>query len=66
MGEGGTWLSKGDALFVDAPIAAFPVTWQDNGTAVFTLAIAILLLGLGAVARGSVATSVDRPGRMRP
>lgn len=41
---------EGRRFFVDAPLAAFPVSWQDTGSGVFTLAAATLLLGLGAVA----------------
>src|SRR5829696_7170210 len=37
----------GRQFFVDAPIAAFPVSWQDTGSAVFALAAASLLLGFG-------------------
>jgi hypothetical protein len=34
-------------FFTDAPIRAFPVSWQDTGSGVFAVAIAALLLGLG-------------------
>ena len=34
------------AFFVDIPFAPFPVSWQDAGSGVFTLALASLLLGL--------------------
>ena len=34
------------AFFVDIPFAPFPVSWQDTGSGVFTLALASLLLGL--------------------
>ncbi|MFB9688211.1 hypothetical protein [Amycolatopsis plumensis] len=34
-------------FFTDAPIAVFPVSWQDTGSGVFALAVAALLLGLG-------------------
>jgi len=34
-------------FFTDAPIAAFPVSWQDTGSGVFAVATAALLLGLG-------------------
>ena|SRR5829696_2837815 len=37
----------GREFFVDAPIAVFPVSWQDTGSAVFALAAASLLLGFG-------------------
>ncbi len=34
-------------FFTDAPIAFFPVSWQDFGSGVFTLAAASLLLAVG-------------------
>jgi hypothetical protein len=34
-------------FFVDAPIPVFPVSWQDTGSGVFTLAALAVLLGLG-------------------
>ncbi len=34
-------------FFTDAPIPAFPVSWQDTGSGVFAVATAALLLGLG-------------------
>jgi hypothetical protein len=37
----------GSSFFVDAPIAVFPVSWQDTGSGVFTLAAGALLLGIG-------------------
>src|SRR5215212_5567826 len=43
--------THGSTFFHDAPIAAFPVSWQDTGSGVFTLAAASVLLGLGAMAR---------------
>src|SRR5262249_38296595 len=36
-----------EEFFTDAPIAIFPVSWQDFGSGVFTLATASVLLGLG-------------------
>lgn len=42
---------EGRRFFVDAPIAAFPVSWQDTGSGVFTIAVAAALLGLGGMAR---------------
>lgn len=33
-------------FFTDAPIPAFPVSWQDTGSGVFTLALAAVLLTL--------------------
>ena len=35
-----------DAFFVDIPFKPFPVSWQDTGSGVFTLATASLLLGI--------------------
>ena len=35
-----------DAFFVDIPFKPFPVSWQDTGSGVFTLAVASLVLGL--------------------
>lgn len=34
-------------FFHDAPIAVFPVSWQDTGSGVFTVAVLALLLGFG-------------------
>ncbi|MFI9815872.1 hypothetical protein [Saccharothrix variisporea] len=34
-------------FFTDAPIAVFPVSWQDTGSGVFATAVAALLLGFG-------------------
>jgi hypothetical protein len=36
-----------DQFFHDAPIPVFPISWQDTGSGVFTVAIAALLAGLG-------------------
>lgn len=41
----------GTSFFHDAPIAAFPISWQDTVSGVFTFAVSALLLGLGAMAR---------------
>jgi hypothetical protein len=35
-----------DAFFVDIPFKPFPVSWQDTGSGVFTLATASLFLGV--------------------
>jgi len=35
-----------DGFFVDIPFKPFPVSWQDTGSGVFTLAVAALLLGI--------------------
>src|SRR5829696_5032976 len=40
----------GRQFFVDAPVVAFPISWQDTGSGVFTLAVATVLLGVGAMA----------------
>jgi len=37
-------------FFVDAPVTIVPVSWQDTGSGVFTLAAAALLLGIGPLA----------------
>lgn len=37
-------------FFTDAPIPMFPISWQDTGSGVFTLALAALMLGLGPLA----------------
>ena len=34
-------------FFHDAPIPVFPVSWQDTGSGVFTIAITAVLLGFG-------------------
>lgn len=34
-----------DAFFVDIPFKPFPVSWQDTGDGIVTLAVASLLLG---------------------
>jgi hypothetical protein len=36
----------GSGFFTDAPIAVFPVSWQDTGSSVFALAVSSLVLGL--------------------
>jgi hypothetical protein len=37
-------------FFTDAPIAVMPASWQDAGSGVTTLAVAVALLGLGPLA----------------
>jgi hypothetical protein len=37
-------------FFTDAPIVVFPISWQDTGSGVFTLALAALVLGIGPLA----------------
>jgi hypothetical protein len=39
--------AHGAQFFTDAPLAIFPVSWQDTGSGVFTLAAAAVALGLG-------------------
>lgn len=39
----------GRQFFVDAPIAIFPVSWQDTGSGVFATAAASVTLGFGAM-----------------
>jgi hypothetical protein len=39
----------GRQFFVDAPIAVFPISWQDTGSGVFATAAATLILGLGVL-----------------
>jgi hypothetical protein len=34
-------------FFHDAPIPVFPISWQDTGSGVFSLAVATVLLGFG-------------------
>lgn len=38
--------TEADGFFVDIPFKPFPVSWQDTGSGVFTLAVASLFLGL--------------------
>lgn len=38
--------ANGVGFFVDAPVAVFPVSWQDTGSGVFAFATAALLLGI--------------------
>ena len=37
--------TEADAFFVDIPFKPFPVSWQDTGSGVFTLAVASVLVG---------------------
>jgi hypothetical protein len=39
--------AHGEQFFTDAPIIVFPISWQDTGSGVFTLAALTLALGLG-------------------
>lgn len=40
-------------FFVDAPIPVFPISWQDTGSGVFTLATLALILGAGPLRTAS-------------
>lgn len=39
--------AHGNQFFTDAPIALFPVSWQDTGSGVFAIAVATVILGAG-------------------
>jgi len=39
--------TRANQFFHDAPIPVFPISWQDTGSGVFTVAVAALLLGFG-------------------
>jgi hypothetical protein len=39
--------TDGRRFFTDAPIPVFPISWQDAGSGVFTLAVLTLALGFG-------------------
>jgi hypothetical protein len=39
--------TNGRQFFTDAPIPLFPISWQDTGSGVFTLAVLTLALGFG-------------------
>src|SRR4051812_36668028 len=42
--------AHGSSFFHDAPLAGFPISWQDTGSGIFTIAAATAVLGLGALA----------------
>ena len=50
--------AHGDQFFTDAPVTVFPVSWQDTGSGVFTLAAASLGYGLGPLAAQPARTSI--------
>lgn len=50
--------AHGREFFTDAPVAVFPISWQDTGSAVFTLAVAVLAYGLGPLATRPTRTTV--------
>jgi hypothetical protein len=39
--------TRADQFFHDAPMPFFPISWQDTGSGVFTVAVAALLVGFG-------------------
>jgi hypothetical protein len=43
----------GREFFVDAPVTVLPASWQDTGSGVFTVAVAVLIVGLGPEGEGS-------------
>ncbi|NIH86266.1 hypothetical protein [Amycolatopsis granulosa] len=55
--------TRGVSFFTDAPITVFPVSWQDTGSAVFTLAVGFLALSLGPL-RTSPAVRVVTPAAL--
>ncbi|GHF24400.1 MULTISPECIES: hypothetical protein [Streptomyces] len=50
--------AHGEQFFTDAPVAVFPISWQDTGSAVFTLALASLALALGPLATRPARTGI--------
>jgi hypothetical protein len=46
-------------FFTDAPIAVFPASWQDTGSAVFTFAATTLILGLITLRKDAAARVVS-------
>jgi hypothetical protein len=38
---------EGREFFVDAPISVMPASWQDTGSGVFTVAVAVVVFGFG-------------------
>ena len=50
--------AHGDQFLTDAPVAVFPVSWQDTGSGVFTLAAASLGYGLGPLATQPTRVSI--------
>nr|WTB35146.1 hypothetical protein OG781_41915 [Streptomyces sp. NBC_00830] len=50
--------AHGDQFFTDAPVIVFPVSWQDTGSGVFTLAAASLGYGFGPLAAQPSRTSI--------
>ncbi len=45
--------TRADQFFVDAPIPAFPISWQDTGSGVFALAALALILAAAVPATSS-------------
>ena len=50
----------GAGFFTDAPIAVFPVSWQDAGSSVFALAVSSLVLGLGLLRNARAQEVISR------
>lgn len=50
--------AHGEQFFTDAPLIVFPISWQDTGSGVFTLAAAALGYGLGPLASQPTRTSI--------
>ncbi|WP_406405424.1 hypothetical protein [Streptomyces sp. NBC_01643] len=50
--------THGEQFFTDAPLIVFPVSWQDTGSGVFTLAAASLGYGLGPLGGQPTRTSI--------
>jgi len=50
----------GGGFFIDAPIAVFPISWQDTGSAVFALAFASVLLALGPLRNSASGQLIKR------
>ncbi|MFI2206552.1 hypothetical protein ACH47Z_38570 [Streptomyces sp. NPDC020192] len=48
----------GNQFFTDVPVTVFPVSWQDTGSGVFTVAAASLGYELGTLAGQPARTSV--------
>jgi hypothetical protein len=45
-------------FFTDAPIPVFPISWQDFGSGVFTLAAATLVLSVGPLREATAARAL--------
>jgi hypothetical protein len=45
-------------FFTDAPVAVFPISWQDTGSGVVTVALASVLLGFGPLGSAPARSAV--------